>query len=146
MYESNHARIDNQTIKAEHAKQLSIWRPLRPNSNSGSAAGRKPLNPPYPPDTWRAEINTVPTCISGEFTSPFPSTGPGTAVNPPATMVFESLGFSRDAPRALLGVPSGPQSCSKDAWRFSKTSMGCLLHLNAWPKMTSAIQGPSQDD
>ena len=31
MYESNHARIDNQTIKAKHAKQLSIWRPLRPN-------------------------------------------------------------------------------------------------------------------
>ena len=44
MYESNHARIDNQPIKAKHAKQLSIWRPLRPNSNSGSAAGRKPLN------------------------------------------------------------------------------------------------------
>ena len=34
MYESNHARIDNQTIKAKHAKQLSIWRPLRPNPKS----------------------------------------------------------------------------------------------------------------
>ena len=31
MYKLNQARINSQAIKAKHTKQLSIWRPLRPN-------------------------------------------------------------------------------------------------------------------
>ena len=37
MYKLNQARINNQTVKAKHTKQLSIWRPLRPNPNSAPA-------------------------------------------------------------------------------------------------------------
>ena len=115
----------------EYKKQPSkITKTLK---SFGSFRGRRQgvSLPPYLPDTWRAEINPVPTCISGEFTCPFPSTGPDTAVNPPATMPGESLGFSRDAPWATFGVPSGSQFCSEDALRSFRSTMSRLNHLNA---------------
>ena len=90
------------------------------------------------------EINPVPPFqVLGVYLPP-PSAGPGTAVNPPATLLTDSLGFSRDVPLALLGVPSGSQ-------RLLRRRLEALQNVHGTPdpsqrelKMTFTTQGPPQ--